>query len=349
MRLAENVSTVHTDFNTDELVQSTSGYVGSERVDEDLKALRLVHSLDDLVGPDSEWNFTVVPANLEQPTITLFTDANERVFVTRVPPPAGDDSFPKAAEDAAAILENYRPLFFNPAKPFRQHRRGDFPVIAVGLSFGGGQQEPKRIYQNDKDLQLLNNICGMACFKRLACHASSAFQTWAPKLYQLYAGYMDRLQKLFPDRYLNFSRSVFACCTLNFGPRTTTIEHLDHLNYIYGWCAITALGSFDFRSGGHLVLWDLEMVIEVPPGWTMLIPSSYLRHSNTAIAPEETRYSLTQYTAGGLFRVIDDEGHVRKHMSQAEKSAAEELQRERINMDLNCYSTLMELGITPAE
>lgn len=43
------------------------------------------------------------------------------------------------------------------------------------------------------------------------------------------------------------------------------------------------------------------MVIEFPPGSTILIPSATLRHSNVAIQKGETRYSFTQYAAGGLF------------------------------------------------
>ena len=77
------------------------------------------------------------------------------------------------------------------------------------------------------------------------------------------------------------------------------------MNLPFGWCAITALGPFDPTHGGHLVLWDLKIVIEFPPGSTILIPSATLRHSNMAIQPGEKRFSITQYTAGGLFRWVD--------------------------------------------
>ncbi|KAJ3004272.1 hypothetical protein NUW54_g4889 [Trametes sanguinea] len=70
------------------------------------------------------------------------------------------------------------------------------------------------------------------------------------------------------------------------------------------WCAITAFGTFDPQCSGHLVLWELRMVIEFPPGSTILISSAILTHSNTDLAPNERRYSLTQYTAGGLFRWV---------------------------------------------
>ncbi|KAJ3965823.1 hypothetical protein EV361DRAFT_973829 [Lentinula raphanica] len=348
-RLGATVSKIETEFNTDVLLESTSGYLGMERVDESVRALRQEETLADLTGENSPYHFDIIEANIEHPEPTLFTDSSQRVFAARVPPPSGDPRFLDAAVQAADVLEQYRPVLFNENEPYPGHRRGDFAVKAVGVSFGGGQKKPKRIYHPEIDLQLLTDICEMSCITRLAGHASTAFQTWAPNLYDLYVGYMKRLKELFPDITFNFSNSVFACCTLNFGPQTVTIEHLDNLNYIFGWCAITALGSFDHRAGGHFVLWDLKQVVELPVGWTMLIPSSYLRHSNTRLQPGEKRYSLTQYTAGGLFRVIDNEGKTRKKMSRHERAAAEKLQALRLSQDLNCYSTLEQLGVTAAD
>ncbi|KAJ3744569.1 hypothetical protein EV360DRAFT_57546, partial [Lentinula raphanica] len=118
---------------------------------------------------------------------------------------------------------------------------------------------------------------------------------------------------------------------------------------IYGWCTVTALGDFDYRLGGHMVLWGLKLVVELPPGWTMLLPSAYLCHSNTSLREGDTRYSITQYTAGGLFRVIDDKGISRRRMTHSERKLAQRLQHERINTDLNCYSTLQELGIDTSD
>ncbi len=67
-------------------------------------------------------------------------------------------------------------------------------------------------------------------------------------------------------------------------------------------CAVTALGDYDPERGGHIVLWELRMIIEFPPSSTILIPSAVVSHSNTDIQPGERRYSFTQYSAGGLFR-----------------------------------------------
>jgi hypothetical protein len=54
-----------------------------------------------------------------------------------------------------------------------------------------------------------------------------------------------------------------------------------------------------------LVLWDCKLLVEFPPGSTILILSAVLAHSNTKVAAHETRFSFTQYAAGGLFRWVD--------------------------------------------
>jgi hypothetical protein len=73
------------------------------------------------------------------------------------------------------------------------------------------------------------------------------------------------------------SFSVFSTATFNFGPRTITFPYIDFGNLAWGWCAITALGLFDPNLGGHLILWDLKLIIRFPPGSTILIPSAIQR------------------------------------------------------------------------
>lgn len=98
--------------------------------------------------------------------------------------------------------------------------------------------------------------------------------------------------------------TVYGSAEMNYGPRTCCYPHRDQANLSFGWCAVTAMGNYDFTKGGHLVLWDLKLTIEFPPGTTMLFPSAVLLHSNTEIGPDEDRYSMTQYSAGGLFRWV---------------------------------------------
>jgi hypothetical protein len=115
---------------------------------------------------------------------------------------------------------------------------------------------------------------------------------------------MTLLEEWKPSMVWNAAVTVFAACTFNFGPHALTVPHLDFGNLSWGWCVITALGRFNPDLSGHLILWDLKLVIRFPPGSTILIPSAIIRHSNVPISASEFRCSFTQYTAGGLFRFI---------------------------------------------
>ncbi|KAF8065142.1 hypothetical protein FPV67DRAFT_1419025, partial [Lyophyllum atratum] len=103
---------------------------------------------------------------------------------------------------------------------------------------------------------------------------------------------------------VNFGTSVYPAATFNIGPTTVSLLHTDGQNSKHNFCALTVAGSFDSKLGGHLILYDLGIVIEFPRGSTILIPSALLRHANTAIQRGERRVSFTQFCAGGLLRYV---------------------------------------------
>jgi hypothetical protein len=176
---------------------------------------------------------------------------------------------------------------------------------------------------------------------------AGAFALWAPKLYRYYADHLGPLYEKYPHLRRNFKNSIFPCTTVNFGPNTCTFDHTDSANLPFGWCAITALGKFDPKLGGHLVLWDLKLVIEFPPGSTILIPSATLRHSNIAIQPGETRYSFTQYAAGALFRWVDQDFQPSKsYYADRSEGQMKEMRRKserRWEEGIQLFSTLSSL------
>jgi hypothetical protein len=126
-----------------------------------------------------------------------------------------------------------------------------------------------------------------------------------PRLHGYYADHLDRLLANDCELKRNFHNSVWASTTFNFGPRTFCYKHKDFSNLSFGICSIYAAGSYDPKLGGHLILWECGLVIEFPPGSTVLIPSAAITHSNVPVPQNSTRYSITQYTAGGIFRWVD--------------------------------------------
>jgi hypothetical protein len=144
----------------------------------------------------------------------------------------------------------------------------------------------------------------------------------------------------------NFENSVYAACAFNLGPRTVLGDHTDHGNRPLGLCAVTSGGRFDPREGGHLVLSDLGVVIQFPPGSTILLPSAILVHGNTQIQPSETRVSFTQYTPGGLFRTLKYGFRTKDALAKEDPKLWKEIQDSedaRVEEGLAMFSKVSEL------
>ncbi|KAF7305709.1 CxC2 domain-containing protein [Mycena chlorophos] len=229
------------------------------------------------------------------------------------------------------------PCFQGVQHPARSHRwtpgvmpgkpnfcRGSHRSATVGVGMGGGRTvptnfDPKGRYQRCDPSGFGVNVCGQADGRLckwyvLRCGLEAAFgsrkasamlRELVPWLYRYYEEIIDALFTRMPHLRRLFA-SVLAAFTFNFGPRTATRAHLDLANLAWGWCFITALGWFDPDLGGHLVLWDIKRIIRFPPGSSIGIPSAFMRHSNTRVQQHETRYSFTQFSAGGIHQVAVD-------------------------------------------
>jgi hypothetical protein len=130
---------------------------------------------------------------------------------------------------------------------------------------------------------------------------------------------LGQLHQVRPDLRCHYSNSAFPAATFNFGPQTVLRNHRDTGNAPGTWCSITALGNYDSTKGGHLILFDLGLVIEFPPGSTILIPLGSLHHGNTPVQEGEDRYSLVQYCPGGLLRHVAYGFRLESNLSILEK------------------------------
>ncbi|KAJ7748092.1 hypothetical protein B0H16DRAFT_1319991, partial [Mycena metata] len=227
----------------------------------------------------------------------------------------------------------------------RHHRRGLFAALNVGLSYGKGQKAPS--WLNNKEYSgLVEGLLGNSHIKRLARFADRAFALWAPRLFQYYVDHDKILRTRHPDLRRPFVGSIFFCAAFNFGPNVWTFRHRDVLNLAFGWCAVQALGDFDPTKGGHLVLWDLKLVIEFPPGALILLPSATVAHSNVPVADGEERVSFTQFSAGGIFRYVDNGCQTVEELQQNDPPEYERLTARmgaRWEEGLNLLSTIDEL------
>lgn len=164
-------------------------------------------------------------------------------------------------------------------------------------------------------------------------------------MYHYYQEYLGKVEEETGEER-NFSGCAFACATVNLGPEVRTFVHRDMLNLAFGWCGIMPLGKFDHTKGGHVILWEAKLVVEVPAGYTIFIPSATITHSNTPIGAHESRASFTMYTGGGIFRCVDNGFKTDESLKKSDpKKFAETLEerKTRWKAGLGLFSTLKEL------
>ncbi|KAF8059088.1 hypothetical protein FPV67DRAFT_1718858 [Lyophyllum atratum] len=225
-------------------------------------------------------------------------------------------------------------------------RRGDFPSISVGISYGSGQLEPGNLAHSASNQDALDVLLGTPAVKRMAAFQSKCYRTWMPRLHEASANILSQLLKWKPSLRRNFAKSAYCCATFNFGPHVVCKAHRDHLNWAPGGCIITSGGQFDYVRGGHIVLVEAKLVIEFPPGCSILVPSACITHGNTPVLESENRISMTQYTAGGLVRWVDygcRSAAAFEKLDGGGKRVMDGKGHERWNDGIGLYSTIAEL------
>ncbi|KAI0062602.1 hypothetical protein BV25DRAFT_1803659, partial [Artomyces pyxidatus] len=226
-------------------------------------------------------------------------DKEGRIVVYLAGRPHNDKSWEATAACASQELKEAAEACGEDYKPAQlKHSRGKYPVMHAGYTHGGGPM----VRGVEVQFKAVCKLTESKPFNRIAGFASSAFRMAAPRLFGHYALALSDIRRGQPHLKRPFANSIFPTATFNLGPQAVTLPHRDAANVPYGWCAITALGDFDPKLGGHLYLWELKMVIEFPPGSTILVPSAVITHGNTPIQNGETRQSFTQYCAGSLLR-----------------------------------------------
>ncbi|KAL1684834.1 hypothetical protein GGG16DRAFT_67535 [Schizophyllum commune] len=298
----------------------------------DKPAPHRVYRLDELVGPNSKFQFDLV--TWQGRNARPFVDNDDVVFGLLAGRPDRAPDWDPLMQDFADTIEDVRPLIRFKSHQLR-HRRGPFPATPHGHSYGGGQQEPMSISEYPANAPHFRRVLEHPAMPRISGYQNGVTNGWAPKLHSFLRHNRRILRTQKPSLRHNFRAS------------TVCLPHKDFANLPWGWCPITAIGNYDYKRGGHLVLWELRLVIEFPPGSTIIIPSGILTHSNVPVGPGETRYSVTQYTAGALIRWIDQGFQTKEaflaHLSPEQRAEEAVKASTRYRKGLAMYSTLSEL------
>lgn len=244
-----------------------------------------------------------------------------------------------------------------------RHKRGDgFAAINVGLSYRNGHTKPSRpklgrhkhlveALLADKDMQRLAAYQDGGLFLSIprprANPGVASYALWHPKAYRYYKEELDKLWEACPELIKPlFFKSIMPTVAFNIGRKVATRKHVDSQNCPFGWCLVTALGNFDYRVGGHIVLWELKLLLEFPAGSCVCLPSAIITHSNIPTGEGDTRASFTQYCSGEVFRYIEN-GFSTDAMLKAQDPLLYAINREkrktRLMKGYEMFSTIEEL------
>ncbi|KAJ7902929.1 hypothetical protein B0H13DRAFT_1582533, partial [Mycena leptocephala] len=231
-------------------------------------------------------------------------DADGRIALVLLGRPEADD-WDAVIQEMMRVMEGVRRRAVRrgilKAKNLR-HRRGVYYSLGSGVTKGPGQKKPGNLAHTKGYRRLIEMFRRNQSIRRIIGFQSSGLARYFPKLYKNFCDVLRAIYENQPELEQLFENSVFPAATWNLGPDVVTTDHEDMLNVPYGMCPATAAGDYDHKKGGHVYLKQLNLLIEFPSGSSMLIPSASVTHSNTAIQKGETRYSMTQYAAGELFR-----------------------------------------------
>ncbi|KAK6966286.1 hypothetical protein R3P38DRAFT_2591158 [Favolaschia claudopus] len=112
-----------------------------------------------------------------------------------------------------------------------------------------------------------------------------------------------------PNTFYPNEASVFSAATMELGGAHFNIRDprgdLRDLEPA-GWNILTALGRYRAIHGGHVIFWQLGLVIQFPPGSSILLPAGVVNYSFVKVDPTETRFSLLQWSGGGVRRFLDN-------------------------------------------
>ncbi|KAJ7617536.1 hypothetical protein DFH06DRAFT_1012556 [Mycena polygramma] len=154
-------------------------------------------------------------------------------------------------------------------------------------------------WQNSKCLRILTPL-GSKTHLVLAL-----YRDFAPRLYDHVNGIKsDILNKDWTLRD-NYPPGAFHASEWFLGGHESP-PRLDDLQMLWSWRAFTALGNYNARWGGELILWEEKKIVKFPVGATFLFPSAFMRYSFTRICAGEEQFWFSQYSQAGVFRHLEN-------------------------------------------
>ncbi|KAK7045874.1 hypothetical protein VNI00_007303 [Paramarasmius palmivorus] len=300
---------------------------------------------EELTNPNGKYKYEYVDWRGDCTIPLVDEDGIAFVYLVKTP---GDKRWRQMMDAASEALEKERGNCSFPVEDTNGRSMGQkFRQLSTGISIGGGQEKPLNLSANAANAAVLHRLTNHSAFHHMSGFGTGWMKTWVPRLWRFLNDNITLLLGKYGKLQLPFKNSVMAAAAFNFGPQTVCRAHYDSGNLPFSLCLIFAFGDFDADRGGHLVLPNQKKVIRFPSGSMIALPSAVCCHGNTPIQLNEKRYSFTQFTAGGLFRWVDQRFTTQKKYeskrSKAQALADESRRLKRWRMGLGLLSTIEEL------
>jgi len=248
----------------------------------------------------------------------VIADKHGRIFFVKVKPPSDASSkemhrhveglVNKMCERINALAADPNAKGCPKAQSNNRHvRPEDCFRIIFGLTFPQGGRGPA-VQNIDPILRpFVEELLANPWIQKFMNFITACFISWFPRHAFAYDEVKHRLKITTnaEERANNiFKNSRFCGTTFNLGPYAITLEHRDSRNLVGGLCVLGVFGQFDHKTSGHFIMKEPKVVIELRRGDVVFMPSAGITHRNAGMKKGETRSSIIQYTAGGLFQWI---------------------------------------------
>ncbi|KAJ7766824.1 hypothetical protein B0H16DRAFT_1717164 [Mycena metata] len=177
---------------------------------------------------------------------------------------------------------------------------------SVGKTFNAGLLSPIGLQDEQRPpyATILNALVFFQMFTglamlRLISYGNRLLEALVPAAFNTLDIEKDTFLQHDPKALYPCSSSVFSAATVEFGPH---LQATNRRHQAGSWSILVALGKYVGRLGGHIILWDLGLVVAFPPGSCILIPTGIIRYSFVKVRPHETRYSVVQWAGAGIGR-----------------------------------------------
>lgn len=158
--------------------------------------------------------------------------------------------------------------------------------------------------------------------RQLTCPWQGGLRTWFPDHHVDYREAISAVQAIHPNIRTPISNGSFPASTINTGESVVCKPHRDASNDAAGICLDYVDGDYDVHQGGHLILHEARRIVKLRLGGIILFPSAIITHENLPLRPDETRFSITGYIAGGLRRYLAAGGKTLTEWRRADPLAA---------------------------